>query len=572
MKKRWVSKPVPSKEIIDRISQEFKENNHAISDKILYLMAQRNISNLREAIHFFNPDLKQLHDPFLMKDMEKAVKRIDTAIQREEKILIYGDYDVDGTTAVALVYSFFKKIYPNIGFYIPDRFKEGYGISITAIDYASAEGYSLIVALDCGIKSFEAIAHASTLDIDFIVCDHHNTGAEVPKAHAILNPKQLDCSYPFKELSGCGIGFKLTQAYAIYDSMPYNEAEYLDLVAIAIASDIVSLTGENRVLAHFGLNEINSNPRPGIKALIELSGSTKNLTITDLVFRLGPRINAAGRIASGKNAVEMLIAPDAESAKEIASLINSNNTERQGYDASITTEAMQMIEDNPAWKDAKSSVLFNPEWHKGVIGIVASRVIDKFYRPTIMLTESNGMAVGSARSVNGFNLYNAIAECTEYLEQWGGHHAAAGLMMKVENVDAFRQKFEEVVSRTIQPEMLSPMIEYDMELSFENITEKFTKTLERFGPFGPDNMCPYFITKKVKASSIRLLKGVHLQMQVKNGSSNTFKAIAFNQGDFYKYAQSGALIDICYHLELSEWNNQTYVNINIKDIHTSSPD
>jgi single-stranded-DNA-specific exonuclease len=561
MNKRWVSRAQPEQSVIEALRNEIKT-----TDVLLRLIAQRGINNLSEALTYFQPDLKQLHSPFLMKDMDKAVARLQKAFDANEKIIIYGDYDVDGTTAVALVYSFLKTHYDNILFYIPDRFKEGYGISSLGIEWAKEQGATLIVALDCGIKSLELIAQAKDAGIEFIICDHHTPGDEVPVAAAILNPKQADCEYPYKELSGCGIGFKLVQACAERLHIPFKPEEYLDLVAVSIASDIVHMTGENRILAYFGLERINTQPCPGLKALIELSGVKKDLAINDLVFRLGPRINAAGRIASGKLAVEMLIEKDPEKAVSMASGINQKNTDRQSVDQTITKQAMEMIT-KFGLTDKKTTVLFDKDWHKGVIGIVASRLIEIHYKPTVLLTESNGYAVGSARSVPGFDLYNAIKQCDEYLDQWGGHQAAAGLTLPLENIEAFAAKFEEVVQGSITEDLLTPVIEFDLEINLSDITLSFCKSMERFGPFGPENMRPVFITRDVFLYGFpRQVGNGHLQFRVADDEGNVHQCIAYGLGEYYSLLKKNQAFDICYTVMINEFRGNISPSLTIKDI------
>ncbi|HEY8399612.1 MAG TPA: single-stranded-DNA-specific exonuclease RecJ, partial [Cytophagaceae bacterium] len=445
MNKRWDFKAIPDDESIKQLSEAINVN-----PSLATILIQRNIKTFDEAKSFFRPSLAELHDPFLMEDMVVAVSRIEKAIQRREKILIYGDYDVDGTTAVSLVYSFLKNVYPAIEYYIPDRYKEGYGISYKGIDYASKNHFSLIISLDCGIKSTEHIKYAKERSIDFIICDHHTPGQELPEAVAVLDPKRKDCNYPYKELSGCGVGFKLMEAFARKNNIPSSELlPFLDLVAISICSDIVPITGENRILTYYGLQQINKNPRPGVKALIGVSGLKKELDVTNVVFGLGPRINAAGRIAHANAAVQLLTCENTEEAEQWAKNIDDKNLTRKDFDSSITEEAIQMIEQDELLLQARSTVLFKKDWHKGVIGIVASRCIEKYYRPTVILTESNNYATGSARSVDGFDLYEAISRCSDLLEQFGGHMYAAGLTLKKENIPAFAEKFESVVRELI---------------------------------------------------------------------------------------------------------------------------
>lgn len=537
------------------------------------LLVQRGIRTYEEARLFFRPDERHLHDPFLMADMEKAVLRIEKAIQSGEKILVYGDYDVDGTTAVSVVYGFFKGQYfdsypDNLEYYIPDRYKEGYGISTLSIDYAASKGFTLVIALDCGIKSVEKIAYANTKGIDFIICDHHTPAAELPAAVAVLDPKRHDCEYPFKELSGCGIGFKLVQAYAEKNNIPFEKvARYFDLVAISIACDIVHINDENRVLAYLGLKKINTDPCIGVKMLMEVAGKTSNYTISDIVFLLGPRINAAGRIDDAKHAVELLIACDEKAAREKGLEINFKNIERKGHDLQITDEALGMIGNNNALINRKSTVVFNENWHKGVIGIVASRLTEKYYRPTIVLTQSNGHVAGSARSVAGYDLYEALCECSDLLIQFGGHKFAAGLTLRPENVDAFSNRFEEVVSATIAPELLIQQIQIDAELRLSQIEPKFFRVLNQFAPFGPENMAPVFLTKNVYVSGNAGLVGEnHLRMVVIQHGSPGFGAIAFNHGEYLPKIKKDVPFDICYSIEENIWRERRSVQLNIKGI------
>jgi single-stranded-DNA-specific exonuclease len=475
---------------------------------------------------------------------------------------------VDGTTAVALTYSFFKKLYPNIDYYIPDRYKEGYGISTQGIDYAAEHGITLIIALDCGIKSIDKIDYANEKGIDFIICDHHLPGASIPNAVAVLDPKREDCEYPYKELSGCGIGFKLIQAYAEKNGIPVEEVNcYLDLVVISISCDIVHITGENRVLAHFGLQKINTDPCIGVKALMEIAGRTGTYTISDVVFSLGPRINAAGRIDDAKHAVELLIATDKDFAKQKSAMINVRNTERKGHDLNITDEALGMIDNDEILIARKSTVVFNEDWHKGVIGIVASRLTEKYYRPTIVLTRSNGHVAGSARSVLGYDLYEALCGCKDLLIQFGGHKYAAGLTMEPENLEAFIQRFEEVVSSTIKPEQLIQQIQIDSELRLSQIESKFFRILNQFAPFGPENMAPVFISKNVYVSSnAGLVGGSHIKMSVMQEDSAVFDCIAFNQGKYLEQLQSGMPFEMCYSIEENVWRERRTIQLNVKGI------
>jgi single-stranded-DNA-specific exonuclease len=563
MNKHWAIKDAADELEVKALAEALN-----IDTVLCGLLINRGIKNYEDARLFFRPDELHLHDPFLMADMEKAVLRIEEAIANGEKILVYGDYDVDGTTSVSVVYSFFKKLYDNLEYYIPDRYREGYGISTIGIDYAAENGFTLVVALDCGIKSVDKIAYANTKGIDFIICDHHLPGDELPAAIAVLDPKRSDCEYPYKELSGCGIGFKLIQAYAEKNDIPFEEINcYLDLVAISIACDIVHITGENRVLAHLGLQKINSNPCVGVKTLMEVAGRGTTYTISDVVFLLGPRINAAGRMDDAKHAVELLIATDEESAKEKSWSINTKNTERKGHDLSITDEALGMIDGDEALINRKSTVVFNEHWHKGVIGIVASRLTEKYYRPTIVLTRSNGHVAGSARSVLGYDLYEALCGCSDLLIQFGGHRYAAGLTMHPENVEAFKNRFEEVVSATIKPEQLIQQIQIDAELRLSQVEPKFFRVLNQFAPFGPENMAPVFITKNVYVSGIAGLVGEnHLKMVVIQEGSPGFNCIGFNQGEHLEKIKKDVPFDICYAIEENVWQERRTIQLNIKGL------
>ncbi|MBA3664238.1 MAG: single-stranded-DNA-specific exonuclease RecJ [Bacteroidetes bacterium] len=519
---------------------------------------------------FFRPELSQLHDPFLMKGMRTAIERINTSITKNEKVMIYGDYDVDGTTAVSLVFSFFKEHINLIDHYIPDRYKEGYGISFKGIDYASENGFSLIIALDCGIKANDKIDYANSKNIDFIICDHHLPGDEVPKACAVLDPKQHDCEYPYKELSGCGIGFKLIQAYSIHNKLPLQACyNYLDLVAASIAADIVPITGENRVLAHYGLSIINASPRPGIKALLNLNQIKQVTTITSLVFGLGPRINAAGRIEHARKAVELLICDNDEQAAELALAINDTNTQRKDLDLGTTQEAYSILENDVLVAGKTTTVLFNAKWHKGVIGIVASRLIEKYYRPTIILTESDGKATGSARSVKEYDVYSAIEKCSDLLEQFGGHKFAAGLTLKKENVEAFKIKFEDIVSSTITKDQLIPKIEIDLVIDFHEITEKLVRILKQFAPHGPENMMPLFCARNVFDTGWgRIIGTNHLKLELfqKSNPNIRFQAIAYDKGDYINFFQRKTPMDIVFKVIENEYKGVTSVQLLIEDI------
>jgi len=566
MNKRWAIRDNADLEDVKSLATALN-----IDPVLTTLLLNRGIKTFDEARLFFRPDHRLLHDPFLMKDMEEAVLRIEAAIAAGERILIYGDYDVDGTTAVSLVYGFFKKFYHNLEYYIPDRYAEGYGISFKGIDYADENGFSLIIALDCGIKSLDKVVYANERSIDFIICDHHLPADELPDAVAILDPKRADCEYPYKELSGCGIGFKLVQAFAEKNDMPFETVTcYLDLVAISIACDIVHITGENRILAHLGLQKINSDPCIGVKTLMEVAGRGTYYTISDVVFLLGPRINAAGRIDDAKHAVELLIATDVELAKEKSLLINVKNTERKGHDLSITDEALSIIDNNEELIGRKSTVVFNEHWHKGVIGIVASRLTEKYYRPTIVLTRSNGHVAGSARSVLGYDLYEALCGCSDLLIQFGGHKFAAGLTMHPENVDAFINRFEEVVSATIKPEQLIQQIAIDAELHLSRIEPRFFRLLNMFAPFGPENMAPVFLSKNVYVSGIAGLVGEnHIKMTVIQKGSPGFESIAFSQGEHLPELKKDRPFDICYTIEENIWREKRSIQLNIKGMRFS---
>ena len=564
MTKRWLPKLNPEKEIVENLSSAINVN------KILSgVLAQRGIVTYEAAKKFFRPQYADLHDPFIMLGMDKAISRIERAIENNEKILVYGDYDVDGTTSVTIVYAFLLARYPNMDFYIPDRYVEGYGISVKGIDWAAENNFSLIIALDCGIKSVERVAYAKQKNIDFIICDHHLPGDVIPDAVAILNPKQSNCPYPFKELSGCGIGFKLVQAYAIKHNIPFTEVEqYIDLVAISISADLVPILDENRILVHHGLKKLKTNPNKGLSALLDTYADKPEYSVTDVVFFIGPRINAAGRIADAKDSVKLMTSYDFETAKEIAELVNQHNTERRLFDSDITSQAFEMIKHDELFGDRKSTVLFNNAWHKGVIGIVASRLIEKFYRPTIILTESNGLATGSARSVEGFDLYGAIEECSELLEQYGGHTHAAGLTLKLENVIPFSEKFERIVSANIVERSLTPEIEYDAEIPLRAITPKFFNVLKQFSPFGPGNQSPIFMSKNVwEVGDVMIVGNNHLKMSITQESSGRiFKAIAFGLGEHYDKVAQGISFDICYTVEENHFNGHVNLQLNIKDI------
>jgi single-stranded-DNA-specific exonuclease len=509
-----------------------------------------------------------------MKDMNLAVDRISTAVKKNEKILVYGDYDVDGTTAVALVYSFLKDQYSNVEYYIPDRYKEGYGLSFQGLDYACQNNCRLVITLDCGIKSVEKVKYARSKGLDVIICDHHYPGEEIPKALAVLDPKQPGCTYPYKELSGCGVGFKLIHAYARIHGIPFEAiSNYLDLVAVSIASDIVPITGENRVLAYFGLKQLNESPRTGLKEIIRESEIFKPLSIEDVVFKIGPRINAAGRMETGGKVVELLISNDSKIATEISKVINNFNLERRTVDRIITTEAMRMISEDQATVNSRTTVLYNPSWKKGVIGIVASRLIETYYRPTVILTESNGFATGSARSVQGYDLYQAIEACSDLLESFGGHMFAAGLTLKKENIRPFMERFEQYVNGTIKEDQLVPRVFIDAEIFFSEINEDFFNIMNQFQPFGPENMSPVFVSRSVfDTGSGRMVgsSGEHLKLELCQESTGikSIPAIAFSQANHFEYIKGGNPFDICYSIEMNEFRGNKNLQLNIKDIKT----
>lgn len=560
---RWTLKPKPEEEKINELATALQ-----VSKTIATLLLQRGISSFEEARQFFRPSLNDLHDPYLMKDMDKAVARLEQAIANEENILIFGDYDVDGTTAVSLVSGYLKSFYPNVATYIPDRYDEGYGVSFKGIDFADDNGFSLIIALDCGIKSIDHVAYAKEKNIDFIIGDHHRPGEQLPDAVAILDPKRADCDYPYDELCGCGIGFKLIQALAANRDQTIDDLiPYLDLVATAIAADIVPMTGENRVLAYFGLQVINSDPRPGIKAMTHQL-KKKTLDITDVVFIIAPRINAAGRIKHGNHAVELLTEFDFEQAQQFASEIEAYNAERKDLDQQITKEALNQIEENGE-QNRFTSVVFQETWHKGVIGIVASRLIETYYRPTLVFTKSGDKYAASARSVKGFDVYNALEACAEHLEQFGGHMYAAGMTLKPENYTAFKEAFERVVQETIAPEWLEPEISIDAIVDFDEITPKFTRILKQFEPCGPQNMTPVFVSKNVVDTGYGKPMGKeeeHLKLFVRQNNSEGIPAIGFGLGKKYEMIKNKRPFEAAYCIDENEWNDKIELQLRLKDI------
>ena len=579
MEKRWVLKKTTDIEAVKQLSSALN-----ISERLSSLLVQRGVKTYDEAKRFFRPSLKHLHDPFLMKDMDVAVDRILEAHKKGEKIMVYGDYDVDGTTAVALVYSFIRRFHKKIEFYIPDRYKEGYGISYTGIDFARKQGATLLIALDCGIKAVEKVKYAKEKGLDVIICDHHRPGDTVPEAAAVLDPKQHDCPYPYKDLSGCGVGFKLTQAIAQKrgDSESTVFAA-LDLVAVSIAADIVPITGENRVLAYYGLKKINEKPRAGLRVLLNSAGVEKNKTngslffeheisINDLVFLVGPRINAAGRIEDATDSVRLLISRDDEYAQKLGKQINELNLTRRDLDTGITSEAIEILKKDKKHENKKTTVVFKQDWHKGVIGIVASRLIEVYYRPTIVLTRSEGLITGSARSIKNFDIYDALDSISHLLEHFGGHTYAAGLALKPENLDVFIDEFEKYASERLTEDMMIPEIEIDEELFISDINSKFFRILKQFAPFGPGNMSPFFQTNNVIDTGYVKLVGKngskHLKFSVVHPDHNggPLPAIAFNQGYHFDNMKTGKPFSICYHIDENYWQGQTTLQLRIKDI------
>ena len=566
MQKRWTILQA-DQEKVNSLQQSLK-----IHPAICKILVQRNIETFDQARNFYRPQLTDLHNPWLMKDMDKAVERIIQAIENHERMLIYGDYDVDGTTSVACMYQFIRKFHSDLDFYIPHRYREGYGVSKAGIDFAKEHGFSLVISLDCGIKSIELIRYAKDLGIDFIVCDHHLPDGELPPAVAILNPKQKDCNYPYKELCGCGVGFKLITAIA--DKLNLTEQtpfEYIDLVATAIAADIVAMTGENRVLAYYGLKKANENPNNGIRALSNLSGLEKKLHINNLVFMIAPRVNAAGRMDDAKKAVLMFVSENYEQALEYAEMLHSDNTDRKEADSNITDEALALIKGDELLINSKSTVIFRPHWHKGVVGIVASRLIEHFYRPTVVLTQSGEYAAGSARSVPGFNLYEAIHACKEHLIGYGGHFAAAGMTIELDKIEAFRNKFEEVVSTTIHPELLLPEILIDAEIKFKDVTWPFYNIISQMEPFGPENPRPHFLAKNVFDTGYsKVLKEQHLRFVLRQDNLN-LAGIGFGMADKLPLLQMKKPVDIVFKIDENEWNGQKNLQLRMTDLRLSEP-
>lgn len=568
MEKNWAIKSQGADAEVLALSRSL-----GINKVLANLLLQRGIRTFSNAKAFFRPDLTHLHDPFLMKDMELAVTRIMDAIQHEDSVLIYGDYDVDGTTAVALMYAFLKDHLKDVEYYIPDRYNEGYGVSSRGIDYAAEKGCRLIIALDCGIKAVEKVKYARSKGIDFIICDHHTPGDELPDANAVLDPKRADCQYPYKELSGCGVGFKLVQALASRMGLTFERISHLlDLVVVSIASDIVPINGENRVMAFFGLQQLTESPRIGLKAIKDVACfNTKAITVEDIIYKIGPRLNAAGRMESGRTAVELLVSDDPAQATAISKNINHINIERRDVDTSITRQAVEMLQKDKHLQELQYTILYNPEWHKGVIGIVASRLMEHYYRPTVILTKSNGLATGSARSVNGFDLYHAIEACSDLLENFGGHKYAAGLTMKVGNIKPFKKRFGEYVRENIHADQLVPVVEIDTELHLSEIDEKFVRVLNQFRPFGPENPAPVFLTENVSDNGMGRrvgAEGEHLRLNLvqEENPYKMFTAIAFQQGKMFEKIQQGSSFDICYSVEENEYRGRKNIQLNLKDI------
>ncbi|MBN2744621.1 MAG: single-stranded-DNA-specific exonuclease RecJ [Marinilabiliaceae bacterium] len=567
MEKRWTIKQPGDEATVRELAESLN-----ISPVLANLLVQRGVTNFNEARAFFRPQLTDLHDPFLMKDMNLAIDRIDEAIRNNERILIYGDYDVDGTTSVALVYSFLKNYHPNLDFYIPNRYEEGYGVSIKGIDYAAETGCSLVISLDCGIKAVEKVEYARSQKIEFIICDHHTPGDKLPQAVACLDPKRLDCPYPDKNLSGCGVGFKLMQAWCRQNQVSEEPLfEFLDLVAVSIASDIVPIVGENRVMAHYGLKKLNASPSTGLSSIIKISGMEgREMNISDIVFKIGPRINAAGRIDSGRDAVDLLVSENESLAEKMSIDINVCNETRKDLDRNITQEALELIASDKSLLSRKTTVLFKPEWHKGVVGIVASRLTEHYYRPTVILTESKGLATGSARSVEGFDLYKAIDACSDLLENFGGHMYAAGLTLKPQNVPAFIEKFERVVSESIHPDLLVPQIEIDAELHLRDIDDKFYRILKQFHPFGPGNMKPIFATYDVFDYGTSKAVGKekeHLKLELIEEHSAAIKqGVAFGMSQHLPRIKNGEAFHVCYSIEENIFNGITSLQVMVRDV------
>lgn len=566
--KEWRLKDPASPDNVARLAAEL-----GIDNVLASLLVGRGVRTFEEARSFFRPNLSSLHDPFLMKDMDKAVGRIERAVRSGEKILVYGDYDVDGTTAVALVYSFLRKIARGVDFYIPDRYDEGYGVSAKGIDWAAANGFSLIITLDCGIKAIDKVCYARSKGLDIIICDHHLPETELPEAVAVLDPKREDCDYPFDDLSGCGVGFKLVQAYSMKNGIPFeNLLPLLDLLVVSIASDLVTVVGENRVLAHFGLKMLNEQPRIGLQAMINLANlEPSHITIDDIVFKIGPRINAAGRMESGRLAVELLTAENSADAFAIGTKINNNNNERKSIDREITKEALEMVQNGTCRCSDNAVVVYAPDWNKGVVGIVASRLVEAYYKPTFVLTKSNGFVTGSARSVRGFDLYEAISSCADLLENYGGHIYAAGLTLREENLDEFVNRIDKYVGEHIKEEMSTPIVDVDSEINFSQINPKFCRILKLFQPFGPGNSAPVFLTRNVYDDGNGRKVGPggqHLKLELIQESEpyHQISAIAFNMADMFDHIHNGNPVDICYSVVENYFRGNSTLQLRIKDM------
>ena len=566
---KWILKEPADPAKVERLATEV-----GIDKVLAELLVKRGVETFEQARSFFRPSLDALHDPFLMKDMDKAVERLHRAIKGGEKILVYGDYDVDGTTAVALVYSFIQRFTDQVDFYIPDRYDEGYGVSYKGIDWAADGGFKLIITLDCGIKAIDKVEYARSKGVEVIICDHHLPEDSLPKAVAVLDPKREDCEYPFDDLSGCGVGFKLVQAYSQQFGVPFETLiPLLDLLVVSISSDLVTMVGENRILAHFGLKQLNENPCKGLAAMITLSNlEPGHISIDDIVFKIGPRINAAGRMESGRLAVELLKATDAMTAMRIGEKINENNNERKNIDREITQEALEMVQSGACLARENATIVYNPKWSKGVVGIVASRLVEAYYKPTVVLTKSNGFVTGSARSIAGFDLYEAIENCADLLENFGGHVYAAGLTLKEENLEEFARRMDTFISGKITSEMLTPVVEIDAKLDFAQITPKFSRILKQFQPFGPGNNNPIFMTENVyDAGSGRKVGGggVHLKLDLIQESQpyHQIPAIAFNMADSYDYIREGNPIDVCYAIVENYYRGSASIQLRVRDIH-----
>jgi len=565
---KWILKDPADPAKVERLATEV-----GIDKVLAELLVKRGVETFEQARAFFRPSLDALHDPFLMKDMDIAVERLHKAITSGEKILVYGDYDVDGTTAVALVYSFIQRFTDKVDFYIPDRYDEGYGVSYKGIDWAADGGFDLIITLDCGIKATDKVEYARSKGLEVIICDHHLPGEALPAAVAVLDPKREDCNYPFDDLSGCGVGFKLVQAYSKQYGIPFESLiPLLDLLVVSISSDLVTMVGENRILAHFGLKQLNENPCKGLAAMITLSNlEPGHISIDDIVFKIGPRINAAGRMESGRLAVELLKATDTHAAMLIGEKINENNNERKNIDREITQEALEMVQSGRCLASENATIVYNPKWSKGVVGIVASRLVEAYYKPTVVLTKSNGFVTGSARSIAGFDLYEAIEHCADLLENFGGHVYAAGLTLKEENIEEFARRMDGFIAGKVTSEMLIPVVEVDAKLDFAQITPKFSRILKQFQPFGPGNNNPIFVTENVyDAGSGRKVGagGVHVKLDLIQESQpyHQIPAIAFNMADAYDYIREGNPIDVCYAIVENYYRGSSSIQLRIRDI------